>query len=317
MRRQNSFEGVAEATAVTTGNSGGPSGDPFDVVVGTVLAQSSAAMVGERGAVPALASSAECYVAWDVTGTTHWLRDYVQIPAGQPTHNMRLIRGMSAGTIVWELRFNLSFEFDLMVAGAQRFYLGSPDADGDWNLDTTYRLELAITAAGVDLDVYAGDATTALASQSWAGTVGAIDQVRFGVANSTAMGSSSRRMDGLGWSDTAALGPYVAAEPPQVGAGLDQTVEPWTTVTVTATSDAGVTWTQVDGPAVTLAGSGLTRTFTAPPDLAGAEVVLRATATNEHGSSSDDTTITVLPATDALMTPGGLVPMRLRRGDQL
>lgn len=82
-----------------------------------------------------------------------------------------------------------------------------------------------------------------------------------------------------------------------------QTVEPETTVTLTASLAGGGTpdswtWRRVSGPAVTLVGTGATRQFIAPSGMppAGATVVVGVIATVAGTSSAEATVmITVLP----------------------
>jgi hypothetical protein len=116
--------------------------------------------------------------------------------------------------------------------------------------------------------------------------------------------------------DTAAtdviLPRYMTSE--TVSAGTDQTgIEPWSTVTLTATaSDGSAVWSQLTGTSVTLTGSDpLIRTFVAPPTFTGETLTFRAT----NGSATDDVAVTVLPATDGIVTGAGptVVPIRFTR----
>lgn len=87
-------------------------------------------------------------------------------------------------------------------------------------------------------------------------------------------------------------------------AGVDQTdVEPWATVTLTATGTG--TWTQIAGTAVTLSGSGVSRTFTAPANFNG------ETLTFTYGG--DEMTVIVLPATEGVYSSGQWKPVRFTR----
>lgn len=106
---------------------------------------------------------------------------------------------------------------------------------------------------------------------------------------------------------------------PVANAGADQTVEPWTTVTLTGTdtdTENNVTtraWSQVSGTAVTLSGSGATITFPAPPSIAGSTLTFRYTATDSGSlSGTDDVVITVLPVTERAVIGGVEVPMQVR-----
>jgi hypothetical protein len=95
---------------------------------------------------------------------------------------------------------------------------------------------------------------------------------------------------------TGAAAVVVAALP-------DQTVEPESTVTIAASllgGGAADSWTfrRVSGPSIGIAGTGASRTFTAPSAMppAGATVVIGVTATLDGVTSPERTcTITVLP----------------------
>lgn len=72
----------------------------------------------------------------------------------------------------------------------------------------------------------------------------------------------------------------VAASVPDLGAS--QAVESLSTVNLTATvsgSPSAWAWTQTAGPAVTLSGSGASRSFTAPATVDGVLITIQAVAT--------------------------------------
>lgn len=99
-----------------------------------------------------------------------------------------------------------------------------------------------------------------------------------------------------------------------VSAGDDQiNVEPWTMVTLTATSSSGsVTWSHISGPNPVLSGSGLSRTFIAPSAFVTQTSVFRAA----NGTATDDVSVTYLPATDGIVVsinPVVVQPIRITR----
>ena len=108
----------------------------------------------------------------------------------------------------------------------------------------------------------------------------------------------------------------ISGGPPTANAGPDQSVEPWATVTLTGAASTavgtvtGYAWTQTSGPAVTLVGTGSTRTFTAPASAAGATLVFSLVVTDNTGlvSTADTVTVTALPATEFYATAGAWVP---------
>lgn len=118
----------------------------------------------------------------------------------------------------------------------------------------------------------------------------------------------------------AGLGPLNSNIAPLVNAGPDQiNVEPYTLVTLTPTDsdpDGSIvsrTWSQVGGsPAVTLAGTGLTRTFVTPGTLTGTTLTFQHTATDNSGATSTDTmAVTVLPASERVMVAGVWTPAKM------
>lgn len=97
---------------------------------------------------------------------------------------------------------------------------------------------------------------------------------------------------------------------PVANAGADQSVESGTTVTLTgsATDSDGtissLSWSQTSGPAVTLGGSGATRTFT-PADAG--SYVFTLTATDNLGSVDTDTVTVTVTAPPPPPPPGSAV----------
>ena len=110
-----------------------------------------------------------------------------------------------------------------------------------------------------------------------------------------------------------------AAAAPTANAGPDQTgVEPWATVTLTGAASVGATsyaWSQAAGPAVTVTGSGATRTFTATPSQAGSSFLFSLTVTDGSGvaSAADTVAVTVLPTTEFTRVGGAWQPRRPRK----
>lgn len=110
-------------------------------------------------------------------------------------------------------------------------------------------------------------------------------------------------------------------EAPTANAGVDQTVEPWSTVTLTGAgssdpdgSVASYAWAQLSGATVTLSSSSaVSPTFTAPAAEAGNTLVFGLTVTDDSGTASaqDSVTVTVLPATEFCLSAGGVwTPMQ-------
>lgn len=132
-------------------------------------------------------------------------------------------------------------------------------------------------------------------------------------ASSAAWGDSNVTFSGDGgnrdWiSNTSAVWSAWSigiAEAPStpLNAGPDQAVEAWSTVTLNGTGIAPFTWTQTAGPAVTLSGTGASRTFVAPGLAAGA--TLTFSLDDGTVATPDSVTVTVYPATEFYRTAAG------------
>lgn len=118
------------------------------------------------------------------------------------------------------------------------------------------------------------------------------------------------------------LATVVSGSAPIANAGPDQTTaEPWSTVTLTgaASTDsdgtvASYAWTQTAGPAVTLSGTGATRTFKAPPFIDLTQLTFSLVVTDNTGllSTPDTVNVIVLPATEFKRVAGAWVPVLIR-----
>lgn len=115
-------------------------------------------------------------------------------------------------------------------------------------------------------------------------------------------------IDNLAFWDSAYE--YVPAAYEVVDAGADQTVEPWATVTLTS-SIAG-TWVQNSGTAVTLSGSGVSSTFSAPVLMDGDTLVFTVTATDNGHESTDSVSVLVSTCNEWYKhTDGTLHPLQI------
>lgn len=197
--------------------------------------------------------------------------------------------------------------------------------------NTIYRLALGVdlgdTGTGdssVNAAVYPVNSSTPIRSfGTTAASLGTapITGVRFGKivsGEATTVGYNYDDMRMI--SGTSDLLPaWVTNTAPVAYAGPDQTVEPWSTVTLTGTDTddennvATRAWTVVSGAPTNFAPSGANCTFTAPPSIAGSTVTLRYTVTDSSGATdSDDAAVTVLPVTERAVINGVEVPMQTR-----
>lgn len=108
------------------------------------------------------------------------------------------------------------------------------------------------------------------------------------------------------WSiKQSSLGSFTVVTAAVWDAGANQTVEPWSTVTLSGTPSGGA-WTQVSGESVSLGGSGDVRTFIAPAKMTQHQMVF------SYGGTSN-MTVTVNPSKHAIVgASGSLTPARFR-----
>lgn len=177
---------------------------------------------------------------------------------------------------------------------------------GAINSSTWTRVEWLVTATtqqcrlftGANVEGSTADFDTGEIAWTPAGT---FDRLAAGVVSTTA--SVTLDVDDFAVDDTTWVGPV--ASPDSANAGADQSVAAWDPVTLTGTGSAAGAWSQISGPAVTLGGSGATRTFQAvPSNTPGATIdrVFRYTV----GTATDDVTITTASAGLFFASAGGL-----------
>lgn len=127
------------------------------------------------------------------------------------------------------------------------------------------------------------------------------------------------RVDTIRFSNQAAeLAPYVYTTPaPTIANIAARTVEPFDTVTIVADVTGTVTsytWRQVSGPAVTLTGSGASRSFRAPAAKNGATVVIGVIARNGTTPSTEKTaSVQALPHLRWSLRAGVWIPVGPRQ----
>lgn len=208
--KRNDLSGIANATAITTGNSGGVSGDAFDSISGTPTVYTSADITdaSDRGARADLASDTSEYFGWAVpSATAGFARFYFRAGTINKGYTYRMLRLYAANgtTIRGEVRMS--------DAGSQ---LQFTDETGghitryeSLAANTIYRVEIDWTSGSPEMRVYAGESTTPL-------TVNAVDHtktfsevsyVRFGAFTSLAQTVSNVELACPAWSDTTWLGP--------------------------------------------------------------------------------------------------------------
>lgn len=207
---RNDLSGIADSTAITTGNSGGASGDAFDEVSGTPTVYTSADITdaSDRGFRADLASDTEEYVGWSITSATAgFVRFYVEAGTIQKGFTYRFCRLMAANgsTTRAECRLD-STNAHIVFSDEVGAHIARFEA---LVAATTYRVELDWTTGSPEMRVFEGESTTPLTINAVGPTaaVAEVSYVRFGAWTSAAQTVSDVELACPAWSDTDWLGP--------------------------------------------------------------------------------------------------------------
>lgn len=259
---------LSNGDTITPANSGGAAGDAWDVVVGNVTFQS--------GKIRCTGSAAAAYVGWTMNAAQASISVKIDGAAAATGGDTRSWSFVAGSTTIFRVEERSSDRrFVIYDAAGYRWTSGASyvaPTTGDYRLEigcsvsaTAARLRFAFFADGDDTT----PATTYSIDNGNTGSAN-ITEVR-GVRNNSTP-TATREIVYAHATDTTynALGPLTST-PPLISLGSDQTAEPLTTVSLTASHVAGNapdawTWAVVSDPSssVTLSGTGASRTFTAP-----------------------------------------------------
>jgi len=335
--RANTAEGGTNGTTVSTGNSGGASGNAWDLVnipAGQTLTYTASAFAGSHGfdVGTDTGTVAGAQMRWgDALALTQGaLRAFVYLPATAPsvTAIVAQVSTNNSGTIgsCGKLAISPSGKLALQDAAGTTLW-NSPSVlpTGQWLRLELWAIPGTTTSNG---QLAAGWASGAAAlSESFTSTAtanagtGPIGRASFGKLSGT-WSTVHVLFDRIAVADTAAfIGNADLNVAPTANAGLGQTdIEPWASVTLSGSdsdSDGTVVtraWTQIGGtPTVTLSGaSTATATFPAAATIAGTTLTFQYAVTDNSGATTTaTTTVAVLPVTERAAVGGVEVPMRV------
>lgn len=244
---QNTAEGGSDSTAVTTGNSGGSSGDSWTAVVtgtGSIVYSSAQKQHGSLSYLVTTAASQATYLQWTpaVSATTCVYRFYVRF-TGLPSGGLYFAswRSTSGGTLRCALGLNADGTLFFQDTNSATQYTSA----GTISTNTWYRFEGSLSGPGAAtgaavLNTYLGDNSSSIANLSTSltgkalGTTG-FGQFRAGREAATASTQAPYYMDDIAFSDgtltllgpssevvtTPTSSPYrIGARPTQRATGL-------------------------------------------------------------------------------------------------
>ena len=322
--RVNTADGGTDMVAPTVANSGGASGNAWDIITNSNAEWSYSTTNPVRGSIgyKCTPASSSTSLAWTFSALSElYVRAYFYF-TGFPASSQPVIRALTTGfsTQCWRI--------DIMSTGQVRIRDSAGTALATSGVILSpgvfYRIEAhSIAGTGttgtLELRVYTADQTTARYSYSntACNTAAELTYLQIGAL----LGSVSTptffideiAADQTGWIGTAPG--TLLNSPPTANAGSDQNASVNATVTLngSASSDldgsiASYGWTQTAGAAVSLSNAAVANpSFTAP---ASATVLtfLLTVADNEGAIGTDSVTINVLAATILLNSAEGGTP---------
>lgn len=298
---------LTNGTVCTPANSGGAAGTAFSSVTGNVTFQSGRWRFTGAGAV--------AQATWSLPGVNQfsWVGKFAgaAAPSGGDSRLLGFWNGASS-----TLRVEVNAARRLVVYDASGARYTTPSgvvAPTTGSFRVHLGGTISGTAAQIRLAFWADGDSTGAADATYtlsAGNTGTVpwSDVRFGRVNSTPTATYELAYAHARDDQFTDLGPFTGA-PPVVSLGDAQTVEPLTTVTLTAAHIAGAapsSWAwEVLAGGVTLTGSGASRQFVAPPTMTGTTVRVGCTPTGSGKTGTRaEVDITVLPHLVWVRIPG-------------
>lgn len=221
----NGADGGTDGTLVSSANSGGASGDPFDVVAtGTIMryAVDQSAHGGMAYRIPQGATFATGNLEWTASiggaQATLWGRAYYRFSSVAPSANMNLIRWASGGTNCANLRINTTGTIQFTNASG----VAAGTASAALSADTWYRIEYTIsfstTAGSGTANIYLLDDTTPVTSTTCSGQNFATASATTVRTGNIAAGATNMTtwIDDVQVNNTGFPGPVAAPPPPAV-----------------------------------------------------------------------------------------------------
>lgn len=237
---QHRFEGLADTTALTTGNTGGPAGTAFSTVTGAITASTDFAAAGTRS-MKCVTSASTTSTGRDTTAlgtlTTVRGRMYVRLSAS-PAANLRLAMALNGTTMACGVGLSTTRNLRLNDSASTQMAVGStPLPTGQW---IRIEWEMVASATVGRASAWAwftasstGAPDVTIASGASFNTLAQFTSYDAGLSFSTSQ-TYTAYLDEIAWTDGALLGPY--ADPVTLDTGFESGTTGFDTATNVATS---------------------------------------------------------------------------------
>lgn len=225
----NSFEGGTNATAITTGNSGGASGAGFDMVnaSGTIAYTSTSPLTDDMSALLTAGATQSPFLRWDSTSwpgaSEVWFRGYFEVSDATPTSNFVLVsfKESDGSTTGCDVRLTTAGKIQLRAPSTER-YLSTYTVAAN----TPFRLEVHVVSSasvgriearlfyGANLNGTTPDEAFGSSSTNWDTGNGTVAAVNFGCCTTPGQDGYTLKLDGVALADDDWLGPESFTPPP-------------------------------------------------------------------------------------------------------
>lgn len=312
----NTFEGLSNGTGITSGNSGGASGDAFDLMTlgsgATATADTSKSAHGSVSMKLATGvSAADCVAEWTSkigTQTTLFVRMYLWIPSN-PGTNHRLFDLVASPNLCGALYLTTTGKVEAVdTGGGQMTITTNSVALSQWiRVEAKYTASATVGQAEVRL-YNSADSTTAdeikISAASF-NTQASFNEYRFGAAGDPMPANRTIWYDDIGLSTVAFLGPAGAALVPQIKPGRTwrRRFKHWQTLPLPPVAAAGAS---IDADAALTVTAATTAAADRIANVDAALIVTAsrtATATADFVATASRTTTATITATASRAQP--------------
>ncbi|GAA0853513.1 hypothetical protein ACFQVD_26425 [Streptosporangium amethystogenes subsp. fukuiense] len=215
----NTFEGGTNTTAISTGNSGGTSGNAFSLAENVTFSTTRAAHGLLSARMPAESGPTRASLGYDLSGNgTRWMRGYFYSASWASDPTLMLL--FTADFYSFEVQLTATQARVNVYNGTSTATTATISAAPAVNQWIRVELQANNTTGAAELRLYnTADSSTATGTATGTRTIPAS---AWGGATWTNIGAAETYADDVGWSDEGWLGPAVSAASlrPIIGASV-------------------------------------------------------------------------------------------------